>query len=160
MKENYKKKERAFTLIELLISLAIITTVSVVGLINLTGHREKLAVDLEIEKIVAYLRGARDRAITLQEDSSWGLRFVNNTATDDVYYLFKGLSFSSSAIVETRYFSKKTQLLVPPTGSTTDIIFIKGTGAVNASTTIVVQSKTRSVFFGAITINSLGQINY
>jgi prepilin-type N-terminal cleavage/methylation domain-containing protein len=157
MKDNMQK---GFTLVELLISIAIIATVSVIGLVNLTGHREKLAVDLETEKIVSYLRATRDKAIAGEGNSSWGVRFVNNSSDDDVYYLFQGLSFSSSSIVETRYLSKKTQLLVPPVGSTTDIIFAKGTGYPNASTTLSIQSRTRPQFTGTISINSLGQINY
>jgi len=157
MKENTQK---GFTLLELLISIAIISTVSIIGFVSLTTHREKLAVDLETEKIVAYLRSARDKAIAGEDNSSWGLRFINNSSGDDIYYLFKGLSFSSSSIVETKYLSKKTQLLVPPVGSTTDIIFIKSTGYPNASTTISIQSRTRPEYSGTIIINSLGQINY
>ncbi|MGB9847754.1 MAG: pilus assembly FimT family protein [Minisyncoccia bacterium] len=158
--KNKDSQQWGFTLVELLISLSIIAIVSVIGFTNLTGTREKMAVDLEVEKIATYLRSVRDRAIAGEDDSSWGVRFVNNLSDDDVYYCFKGLSFSSSSIVETRYLSKKTQLAIPPVGSTTDIIFIKGTGNVNATSTIRVQSRTNQSFFGDITVNSYGLINY
>lgn len=149
-----------FTLVELLISLSIIAIVSVIGFTNLTGTREKMAVNLEVEKIATYLRSVRDRAISGEDDSSWGVRFVNNVSGDDVYYSFKGLSFSSTSIVETRFLSKKTQLTIPAVGSTTDIIFIKGSGNVVATSTIRVQSRTNQSFFGDIQINSRGLINY
>jgi len=160
MKFHQAKFRRGFTLIELLISLAIVAAISVVGFVNLTGHREKLAVELETEKIVSYLRETRNRAIAGQDDSSWGVHFVNVSAGDDYYNLFKGLSFSTSAIVETRFLAKKTQLLIPPVDSTTDIVFIKSTGGLTASTTISLQSKTRPEFTANIQINILGQINY
>lgn len=149
-----------FTLVELLISLTIIAIVSVIGFTNLTGTREKMAVNLEVEKIATYLRNVRDRAISGEDDSSWGVRFVNNVSDDDVYYSFKGLSFSSTSIVETRYLSKKTQLALPPAGSTTDIIFIKGTGGVVSTSTIRIQSRTNQSFVGDIQINLRGLINY
>lgn len=149
-----------FTLVELLISLSIIAIISVIGFTNLTGTRDKMTVNLEIEKIATFLRSVRDRAISNEDDSSWGVRFVNNLSTDDVYYSFKGLSFSSSSIVETRFLSKKTQLIIPPEGSTTDIIFIKGTGNVIATSTIRIQSRANQSFFGDIEVTSRGLVNY
>jgi prepilin-type N-terminal cleavage/methylation domain-containing protein len=149
-----------FTLVELLISLTIIAIVSVIGFTNLTGTREKMAVNLEVEKIATYLRSVRDRAIAGEDDSSWGVRFVNNVSGDDIYYSFKGLSFSSTSIVETRYLSKKIQLALPPEGSTTDIIFIKGTGNVVSTSTITIQSRANQSFVGDIQINSRGLVNY
>lgn len=149
-----------FTLVELLISLTIIAIVSVIGFTNLTGTREKMAVNLEVEKIATYLRSVRDRAIAGEDDSSWGVRFVNNVSDDDVYYAFRGLSFSSTSIVETRYLSKKTQLAIPAVGSTTDIIFIKGSGNVVATSTIRIQSRTNPSFFSDIQVNLRGLVNY
>ncbi|MCX8016208.1 MAG: type II secretion system GspH family protein [Patescibacteria group bacterium] len=162
MKNFYRNnyQQWGFTLVELLISLTIIAIVSVIGFTNLTGTREKMAVNLEVEKIATYLRSVRDRAIAGEDDSSWGVRFVNNVSGDDVYYSFKGLSFSSTSIVETRFLSKKTQLAIPAVGSTTDIIFVKGSGSVVATSTIRIQSRTNQSFFGDIQVNSRGLVNY
>ncbi len=162
MRKNEIKffKERGFTLIEILISLSIVAVISVIGFMNLTGTREKTAVDLEVEKVASFLKAVRDRAITAQDDSSWGVRFVNNVSDDDVCYSFKGLSFSSSSIVEIKYFSKKTQLAIPPAGSSTDIVFIKRTGEVLATSTIRIQSRTNPNLYGDININPRGLVNY
>jgi len=152
--------QKSFTLVELIISIGIIAIIIAIAYPNLNPHREKLDVDVETEKIVAYLRETRDRAIAGQDDSSWGVRFVNISNGSDYYMRFKGVIFSSNTIEETRFLSKRTQFLVPPVNSSTDVIFLKSTGSLNSNKTIVIQSVITPEFTSTIEINKLGQINY
>lgn len=155
-----KKLQKGFTLAELIISIAIITVISAIGFANLGGRRDKQEVNLEAEKIVAYLREARERSIAGQDNSSWGIYFVNVANGNDYYNLFKGLSFSSDTIVETHFLSPKVQLLIPPVNSTTDVIFNKELGNINTPKSITIQSVISPEFSSTIEINTLGQINY
>ncbi|HOK20754.1 MAG TPA: prepilin-type N-terminal cleavage/methylation domain-containing protein [Candidatus Paceibacterota bacterium] len=162
MKFIAQKNSRGFTLIELIISLVIIAIIATVSFSNLSGHQEKMAVDLEAEKIVAYLRETRNRALAGQDNSSWGVHFVNVADGTDYYNLFKGSTFDSSGIVDTHYLSKKVELIVPPVNSSTDVIFAKSTGNLSnsATATIVVRSVIEPRFSSTIEINRVGQINY
>lgn len=162
MKFIAQKNSRGFTLIELIISLVIIAIIAIVGFSNLSGHQEKLTVDLEAEKIVAYLREARNRALAGEDNSSWGVHFVNVDNGTDYYNLFKGSTFDSGDIVDTHYVSKKVEFIVPPVNSSTDVIFVKSTGNLSnsATTTIVVRSIIEPRFSSTIEVNRVGQINY
>ncbi|MBP8994728.1 MAG: prepilin-type N-terminal cleavage/methylation domain-containing protein [Bacteroidales bacterium] len=154
------KLQKGFTLVELIISIALIAIIVGISFSNLGGHQEKLEVDLEAEKIVAYLRETRNRAIAGQDDSSWGIHFVN-TSSDDYYNLFKGLTFSTSAIVETRFLSNKIQFLIPAINESVDVVFLKSSGELSSSEKIIVlQSIINSEITSTIEINKLGQINY
>ncbi|HPC37561.1 MAG TPA: prepilin-type N-terminal cleavage/methylation domain-containing protein, partial [Candidatus Paceibacterota bacterium] len=63
---NKNKLQKGFTLVELIISIALIAIIVGISFSNLGGHQKKLEVDLEAEKIVAYLRETRNRAIAGQ----------------------------------------------------------------------------------------------
>ncbi|HPC37405.1 MAG TPA: hypothetical protein PKX03_00955, partial [Candidatus Paceibacterota bacterium] len=113
------------------------------------------------EKIVAYLRETRNRAIAGQDNSSWGIHFVNVSNGDDYYNLFKGLTFSTSAIVETRFLSKKIQFLIPAINENVDVVFLKSSGELSSSEKIIIlQSIINPEITSTIEINKLGQINY
>ncbi len=155
------KLQKGFTLVELIISIALIAIIVGISFSNLGGHQKKLEVDLEAEKIVAYLRETRNRAIAGQDNSSWGIHFVNVSNGDDYYNLFKGLTFSTSAIVETRFLSKKIQFLIPAINENVDVVFLKSSGELSSSEKIIIlQSIINPEITSTIEINKLGQINY
>ncbi|HOM33348.1 MAG TPA: prepilin-type N-terminal cleavage/methylation domain-containing protein [Candidatus Paceibacterota bacterium] len=158
---NKNKLQKGFTLVELIISIALIAIIVGISFSNLGGHQKKLEVDLEAEKIVAYLRETRNRAIAGQDNSSWGIHFVNVSNGDDYYNLFKGLTFSTSAIVETRFLSKKIQFLIPAINENVDVVFLKSSGELSSSEKIIIlQSIINPEITSTIEINKLGQINY
>jgi prepilin-type N-terminal cleavage/methylation domain-containing protein len=158
---NKNKLQKGFTLVELIISIALIAIIAGISFSNLGGHQKKLEVDLEAEKIVAYLRETRNRAIAGQDNSSWGIHFVNVSNGDDYYNLFKGLTFSTSAIVETRFLSKKIQFLIPAINENVDVVFLKSSGELSSSEKIIIlQSIINPEITSTIEINKLGQINY
>lgn len=158
---NKNKLQKGFTLVELIISIALIAIIVGISFSNLGGHQEKLEVDLEAEKIVAYLRETRNKAIAGQDNSSWGIHFVNVSNDDDYYNLFKGLTFSTSDIVETRFLSKEIQFLIPAINENVDVVFLKSSGELNSSEkTIILQSIINPEMTSTIEINKLGQINY
>ena len=158
---NKNKLQKGFTLVELIISIALIAIIAGISFSNLGGHQKKLEVDLEAENIVAYLRETRNRAIAGQDNSSWGIHFVNVSNGDDYYNLFKGLTFSTSAIVETRFLSKKIQFLIPAINENVDVVFLKSSGELSSSEKIIIlQSIINPEITSTIEINKLGQINY
>ncbi|HPD55367.1 MAG TPA: prepilin-type N-terminal cleavage/methylation domain-containing protein [Candidatus Paceibacterota bacterium] len=162
MKLLFSNNNRGFTLIELIISLVIIAMIAVISFANLSGHREELSVDLEAEKMVAYLREARNRALAGQDDSSWGVHFVNVASDSDYYNLFKGLTFNTSTIVDTHFLSKQVEFVVPPVDSSSDIVFLRSTGNLSnsATFTVVIRSVVEPKYSSTIEVNRIGQINY
>lgn len=153
-----KKKNTAFTLVEILISLIILVTIASLGFISLVRYRYSNELNLEAEKLVSYLRQVRDKAINGEEGSAWGLRLVNNQTNSHYYSLFKGESYNNP--LETIYLSSRIQFIDPANGTYKDIVFQRVTGWPTASTTIVLSLRINPNITKNISINSFGQINY
>jgi len=139
---------RGFTLFEVIIVVAItvILAAITVSIIPTIGRGREL--ESERDKIIAYLRHARQKSVSQEEGKQWGVRFDNTQSASPKYMLFSGASFSSAA--ETIFLSSRVQFNDPSSGNTKDVIFTKITGTTTpASTTIALrntgQTKTVSV---------------
>ncbi|HOX21382.1 MAG TPA: prepilin-type N-terminal cleavage/methylation domain-containing protein [Candidatus Paceibacterota bacterium] len=165
MKNSKFTKSWGFTLIEVILSMAILTVLGVVGVSYLGGYRKSANITSEAEKITAYLRQAQNRAISGeavsgQGPTDWGVHFVNSASGEEYYALFRGSSYGVDVSVETVYLSNQVRFLDPAASSTKDIVFQRISGRPVATTTIILQSVANSDLIRSISINSLGQVNY
>ncbi|HRY76623.1 MAG TPA: prepilin-type N-terminal cleavage/methylation domain-containing protein [Candidatus Paceibacterota bacterium] len=165
MKNSKFTKSWGFTLIEVILSMAILTVLGVVGVSYLGGYRKSANITSEAEKITAYLRQAQNRAISGeavsgQGPTDWGVHFVNSASGEEYYALFRGSSYGVDVSVETVYLSNQVRFLDPAASSTKDIVFQRISGRPVATTTIILQSVANSDLTRSISINSLGQVNY
>lgn len=165
MKKAKITPNRGFTLIEVIISMAILTILGTVGVSYLGGYRKSANIASEAEKITAYLRQAQSRAISGeavsgQGPTDWGVHFVNSASGEEYYALFRGSSYNVDASDETIYLSNQVRFLDPVASSTKDIVFQRITGRPVATTTLILQSVANSDLTRSISINSLGQVNY
>ena len=153
-----KKQSSAFTLIEVLISLVILTVIATIGLVSLSRYRYLNELDLETEKLANYLRQARNRAINGEEGLNWGVRLVNNQTNPHYYFLFKGDDYNNP--LETIYLSSRIQFLDPSNGNFKDLIFQRATGYHLATSTIILALRNDQNISKTITVNYYGLINY
>lgn len=154
-------KSGGFTLFEILISLAILVTISSVGFVYLSGFRQSSALNFEANKLVSNLRQAQNRAITGQELSAWGIRLRNRPIIgNDHYATFKGDVYNSANETEKVYLNKLVDFSTSSIAvdSFKDVVFGHITGTTTAVTIILV-SKNNSNLTKTITVNSIGQIN-
>lgn len=154
-----------FTLIEIIISVAILAALGVVGVAYLGGYRQSASVDSEAEKITAYLRQVQNKAmsgeaVSGQNPTEWGVHFVNPSSGSGYYAVFRGVTYSEEVSDETIYLSKQVRFSDPAASSTKDIIFQRITGRPTATTTIILQSAAKADLIRIISINSLGQVSY
>ena len=153
--------EKAFTLIELLLVIAIISIISTVGLMNFASFRQDQDLKLTTSEIIGLLRDAQNRSITQDKSSSWSVNFRNNTGTlpPGVKYIYDLVS--NGAIVEQSYYLPSSiQFEMPTNGNNTVVQFEKITGRVLTPGNIKISIISNSEASSTIYFDANGNIRY
>lgn len=117
---------RGFTLVELIISVAIMAVLSGLLLSSFNTSAKRQAVDKGADTLVALVNEARSLTISSKAASSYGVWFASTTAT-----LFTGTSFSGSS-AQNRTMSLDSRLAITNislNAATSSIVFDKLTGS-------------------------------
>lgn len=154
------KCHNAFTLIELLIVVGIVTVLAAVGIMNLLNYTQRQDLDFTAREIVSVLRNAQNRSVSQEDGLRWGVYFENPAAGTDFYDLFKGATYSGGTLVSRATLRSGVQFVIPATGATSTIIFSPATGLPTASTTVKISLVSNSAASSTITINANGGIQY
>lgn len=138
---------KGFTILELIISIAIIALISVAVGMELITFQRVASLDAAAKDVVSQLRSVQNKALSGEDGNSdgtgdaWGVRFSNNT--DDTYAEFYGSSFNSTNVTGTTTLSSSVVFTNPAPGATKDIVFTKITGTTTPAT-IVLQTQDGS----------------
>lgn len=156
---------KGFTLIEFLITVAILVTVAVIGGLNLFGYYSRQNLELTINEITALIRDAQNRSLTQQDGNAdsqgdqWGVHF-ENASQDSVKLFCCGSSYAAGTLVSVYVLRASTQFTDPGEGNSKDIVFRKITGLPFTSATIKISLVNNSSASSTITINGNGVIQY
>jgi prepilin-type N-terminal cleavage/methylation domain-containing protein len=121
-----KNNRSGFTLIELLVVSSMTVILAGVGVSSYINQQRYSVLKNTAEEVVASLNDARQRSISQEESSNWGMRFNNSQTEVDSYALFVGATYSSAR--EQRYFPSFLEFTNPLLNESTNIIFAKITG--------------------------------
>ncbi len=140
-----KPKKKGFTLVELMMVMAIIVVVSLVVGIFLTTFSKKRHLQSTTGAIVSLLRSAQQRSIIQENGKYWGVKFENLT-TDNRFILFNAsdtslLDFSSTTVV---YLRKFLEFLQPPIAGNSVILFDKISGNMINNPDCLINNNTSS----------------
>ncbi len=119
---------RGFTLIEVLIVLGLMVSISVGIVLNLSSYQSARNLDIDARQIVAVLRDAQSRAINREDDVAWEVRFDGVSAVNS-YALYKAtlpVSLVSSTFLHSGI------IFSPPGVNPSNMQFEKGTGRLSA----------------------------
>lgn len=168
MKFLSREKAAGFTLIEILIALAIGAIVLTVGAVNLASFRAQQNLESEARAITALLISARDKSASQESESRWGVFFENKVSQRDAYALFQvdeNLFASSSysqipgTATDQRTVRSGIEFRSPQNGSSTSIVFSKVYGLPQSSTTIEIETSSGQDY-KTIFISGNGRITY
>jgi len=116
----------AFTLLELLIVIAITATLSVVGVGFYVNQQKAKILDNTAQEIANYLRYAQQKSISQEQGLQWGVHFENPASGSDFYVLYTGATYSSP--IETKYLPAGIEFQTPASGNSVNVSFNKLTG--------------------------------
>jgi type II secretory pathway pseudopilin PulG len=145
----WEKNTSAFTFLELVVSLTILSLLAVVVAISFSSFDREQSLDKATLTIMAVLNDAKTNADSSKGASNWGVRVQKNQITE-----FEG----SYGTQNTNYTLSNLIVVGTSTGIGTDIIFQNVTGATSASGTITVSVKNNSAQYNTIRVYSSGVI--
>ncbi len=149
------KRRGGFTLIELVIVIAIGVILGTIGLVSLSGYRRQQSLRLASQSIVTFLKDAQSRSISQEGGLRWGVRFDNLMTGRDNYLLVSGPPFGPAG--STVALPASIEFQDPLDGTSKAAVFSNTTGLPTSSVTIIIRligsSTTKT-----ITVNAQGTI--
>jgi len=143
---------KGFTLLEILISIAVISIVSVLVVSGFSSFRESAQLNEAQSQILGIFRDARNRTLSSEKNTQYGVHFETSRVV-----LFSGSSYNSDLPSNEPYlFPFLTRISSISLGGPVDIVFARLTGATSASGTVTIESISNTAKTKIITILSSG----
>ena len=144
---------KGFTLIEVLLTFAIIAIISVIGVMSLSNFNKDKALDIEVEKVLSLITKARSFTLAALDGSAYGVHFEERKAV-----LFKGANYNAGASAnEIQLLNDEVKISATSlAGGGSDVVFNKLTGATAQSGTITVAAVRNASQTKMITITATG----
>jgi prepilin-type N-terminal cleavage/methylation domain-containing protein len=154
--------KKGYTLVEMLVVVAIITVLALVSIMNFTSRRNQTHLSATASSMVALLREAQSRSVSQLSSTVWGVHFENSTTTSPFFSLFS-TTYSSSSHVS--YYALPTWVGYDPSsiapGSFAEVRFAQISGSASGSSSIsiyLIQGGSQGS--STISISGAGAISY
>ena len=150
-----------FTILELILTLAIIGIFGLVLLPNLFGRRNRNELDQTAQQIAAILREAQSRSVSQASSSAWGVHFENAAEPAPFYALFRAI-YAQETVVTVYRLPARVKYVVSTLapGATKDITFRQISGLAVASTTIGIALLQEPGASSTVRVSSSGAVTY
>jgi len=153
-------KTKGTAIVEILLAVGIIVTLSIAAVSYYSSQQRIKTLENATVLIVNHLRYSQQKAITQEENSSWGVRFENPAGSgNDFYGLFKGTSYTPPPR-ERMKLTESLEFTDPADNSGKNIVFEALTGKLSSPTSISVTVRIIGTNIVAIiTVNPQGTIS-
>lgn len=148
-----------FTLIELVISIAIMSVMTVFVLSINANFLTNLNLDTKADELVGMLRLSQNRAISGNGNSDWGVHIQNPVGSTHSFTIFKGSTYASRDVtydVATQLPSGYLFSTISLSGSGADVVFQRGSGRTSQDGFIEITGTNATV--KRVTISPFGVI--
>lgn len=149
MLKKLNKNNQGFTLLELLLCVAIISGLAGLSLPVYRNLIKKNDLDIAVNTVVSSLRRAQVLSQAVDGDTTWGLKTQSGSVV-----IFKGESFTTRDTNFDETFEVPTTISI---SGTTEIVFTKFTGFPQSTGTINLSSESD---VRSVTINGKGMVDY
>lgn len=146
-------KQRAFTLLELVIVSGIMILIAGISMTSLKGLLSEQRVEKDAESAYAYLQRARNQTLVGENGDQYGVAFASTSIT-----LFRGKTYvpGDPNLVTFTFLNNSVFQNVSLTGGVSQVYFSKISGKPSATGTIEVVSKSDTSINEVITIHASG----
>ena len=146
-----------FTLIELLMVIAIAAVLATVSFLSLSGSRASNDLQRTGEEVAAALRNTRQRSLSQENGTRWGMHFSNATS-GEIYTSFGGASYASSTSQNAYTLTNGISFGNPPTSTSIDVLFNPITGYPNQNQIVSLVDGRKDGLVYDVAVNSLGSV--
>ncbi len=153
--KNELREKSAFTLIEVLVVVAIAAIVSTGGFVMFSKYRSSQNLRLTLGELVAVIRDTQKRSITQENGKAWGLRL--SSGDTDSFKVWSGQSYASGTIDQTYSLRRGVRFGNPHLGQTVDVVLSALSGVLDAKKVITLYSGSDGILAGDVVINTLGK---
>lgn len=157
-KKSLEGRTAGFTLVELIVVVAISAVVSVGGFMTIYKYRAAQNIKLALNEIVAVTRNTQGMSITQKNGKQWGIRFSNSVADGQSFRTWSGSSFASSSPNQTYKLRSGVNFGNPATGKDIDVIFSAISGEISQNQIITLLAGSAGSMVGDVVVNTLGKV--
>lgn len=140
-----------FTLLEVILVLAILAVISAIGFSYLRGFKSGADLEETANQIVGKLREAQNKAMSGEDNKKWGVHF-DNAGADPFYDIFStNTDYAGAGVIAERIYltslAAEVKFDTPAAGQSIDIIFSKITAVPSGAQNIVInlQGATKTI---------------
>ncbi len=171
-------RTKGFTLVEVMVVLAIIIVIGTTVTLNLFGNRSQADLTSTTKQIATLLRQAQSDSLAEEQGAAWGVHFDNTSSTQPTYSLFYQISntmvtvgsyalppdicYATSSVAVGSFqnilFAAASGIPSPPSSSSITLELMSGGGCPVLSTTSIptlVRSQSGKIFFDDFNRSSL-----
>ncbi len=156
-KKYFLQAEDAFTLIEILITIAILAVVIGVGFLNLANYKNKNTFDLDAQNVLEAIRNGENKALLGAGGTGWGIKFTSDV-NDGYYEIFSGSSYATSSVVTRETLTGSTLFANPAAGFSKTITFAPLTGVPSQAESVVLKRSGGTDRY-LISLSTLGSLD-
>jgi prepilin-type N-terminal cleavage/methylation domain-containing protein len=137
MKLSSKKIKKGFTLIEILITISILTLLLGISMTAFSALTDQQSLDRDVETAISYLLRARNQTITGENNNNYGVYFASTSVT-----LFEGTAYAAGSSTNLVFnFNNRTYMeTISLAGGANQVYFKKISGAPHATGTVTYRS--------------------
>lgn len=154
---TYLRKSSGFTLLEVIISIGIIMTISSVVLASLSTFRASQTLDAAVEKTLSAFSLSRLDTISSKNDSVYGVRVLQDRVT-----YFKGSVYPGNADPDNLVFILPATIElanISINGGGSDVVFQRISGATATYGTFDIRVRGNTKIVTRVTINQTGTVS-
>lgn len=146
--------QKGFALLEVFISVGIITLVGVISLVSFINSRNVRDLTTSAQNVLSVLRLAQSRTLAGEDNSQWGVHLEQSR-----FVLFRGAIFAGSTSTKEYLLPSNIEVVnVNLFGGGQDVVFKKVTGATSETGAFDVRVKGSAVNTFSITIDGSGKV--
>lgn len=152
------KAESGFTMIELVLVVAIGVILATVGVINIQKFRNSKDVEFSLNELAAAVEETRTRSVAQESGERWSIRFISTSTGTDAYEIYTGAVYASSNVVSYRSLRRSVEFGEPSGDRTIDLNFEPVTGRLANKKVITLVSSKGVRRIGDVIVDIFGRV--